>query len=273
MPVGTCTANTLQEETKKQILLAINHLYLAALEHDDFGFAEVTVVAMLAHLQTTYGWLTRAALETNRASIATVWTPDDPIETLWEKLHKIQHVATAGGELLADNTIVELAFVMFKDTGVFTTACDMWRVCPEAEKTFPNFCTHFTHKSEERIQSLTATNAGYHGANAASSTMYSANAITIVPTQQQQPKHQTQQQTNSVPHITTNDSTIMYYCWTHGLGLNSNHTSANCQHPTTGHCLNATHQHAGGQQHDHDRRPPMLPCCQVTAWAADNKQE
>jgi len=33
------TAYTLWEETKKQILLAINCLYLAALEHDDFGFA------------------------------------------------------------------------------------------------------------------------------------------------------------------------------------------------------------------------------------------
>jgi len=68
-------------------------------------------------------------LETNRASIATIGTPDDPIETLWEKLHKIQCIATAGGEPLADITIVELAFVVFKDTGVFTTACDMWRVC------------------------------------------------------------------------------------------------------------------------------------------------
>jgi len=156
------------------------------LEHDDFGIAEVNVVAMLAHLQTTYGQLTRAALETNRASIAIVWTPDDPIKTLWEKLHKIQHVATAGSELLTDITIVELAFVMFKDTRVFTTACDMWRVCqPEAEKTFPNFHTHFAHENEECLQSLTATNAGYHRANVASTTMHSANAVTTVFTQQQ----------------------------------------------------------------------------------------
>jgi len=91
------------------------------LEHDDFGLAEVTMVAMLAQLQITYRQLTRAALETNRASIATIWTPDDLIETLWEMLHVIQHVATVGSELLADNTIVELAFVMFKDTGVLTT--------------------------------------------------------------------------------------------------------------------------------------------------------
>jgi len=113
------------DSNQKQILLAIDCLYLVALEHDDFGFAEVTLVAMLAHLQTTYGWLTRAALKTNRASIATIWTPDDLIETLWEKLHEIQCVAAAGGKLFADISIVELAFVMFKDTRVFTTACNM----------------------------------------------------------------------------------------------------------------------------------------------------
>jgi len=119
----------------KSLLLAIDSLYLAVMEHDDFGLAEVAVVAMPAHLQITYRQLTRAVLETNRANIATVWTLDDPIETLWEKkLHKIQCIATAGSDPLADITIVELVFgIMFKGIGVFTTACDMWRVCPEAE--------------------------------------------------------------------------------------------------------------------------------------------
>ena len=37
-----------------------------------------------------------------------------------------------------------------------------------------------------------------------------------------------------------NDGTRVYYCWTHGLGTNANHTSATCQRPGKGHKQNAT---------------------------------
>lgn len=76
------TANTVRGEIKKQIIEAVDRLYLAALEDEDFGFADVTVTAMLTHLQTTYGPLTRVELEENRSSIATAWNLDDPIEHL-----------------------------------------------------------------------------------------------------------------------------------------------------------------------------------------------
>jgi len=39
-------AMTVQEEIKKQLLITVNHLYLAALDDDTFGFADVTVAAM-----------------------------------------------------------------------------------------------------------------------------------------------------------------------------------------------------------------------------------
>ncbi len=63
---------TVQEEIKKQLLTAINQLYLA--DDDTFGFADITVAAMLMHLHTNYGPITCAELENNCASIATIWT-------------------------------------------------------------------------------------------------------------------------------------------------------------------------------------------------------
>ncbi len=79
-------ATTVHEEMKKQLLAAIDRLYIAALDDDTFSFANISVAATLTHLCTTYGPITCAKLETNRASIATLWTPDDPIKTLWEQL-------------------------------------------------------------------------------------------------------------------------------------------------------------------------------------------
>jgi len=44
------TATTVMEELKKQILATVDHIYLATLNDDIFGFADITVDAMLKHL-------------------------------------------------------------------------------------------------------------------------------------------------------------------------------------------------------------------------------
>ena len=36
------------------------------------------------------------------------------------------------------------------------------------------------------------------------------------------------------------DGVSLYYCWTHGLGRDANHTSATCQNPAAGHQYDAT---------------------------------
>jgi len=64
-------ATTAKEEMKCQLLDAMECLYLAALDNDTFGFADVSISTMLVHLCTTYGPITHGELEANRASIAT----------------------------------------------------------------------------------------------------------------------------------------------------------------------------------------------------------
>jgi len=58
------TATTVQEEIKKQILTTttVDCIYLATLNDDIFGFANVTIDAMLTHLCTTYGPIMQAEL-------------------------------------------------------------------------------------------------------------------------------------------------------------------------------------------------------------------
>ncbi len=105
-------ATTLREELKKQILGAIDHLYLTILEDATFGFATVSVADMIAHLQNTYGTLTRTDLEKNRASISSLWTPSEPIELLWDRLRKVQRIAAFGNEPISDTAIVELTHLI-----------------------------------------------------------------------------------------------------------------------------------------------------------------
>jgi len=69
---------------------------------------------------------------------------------------------------------------------------------------------------------MTIRNAGFHGANSATTAARISTGTTAA--------------------VTTNRSHAdvggirMYYCYTHGLGMNSNHTSQTCSNP------NATHQ-------------------------------
>jgi len=224
-------ATNVENAIKNQIVEAVDSLYFDDLEDADFGFANVTIPTMLTHLQDTYGKLTRAELEANRASIATAWNVDMPIQQLWKNLKEVQRVALQGGEEIANKTVIELTVAMFQKTGVFTDACNAWRRKPEANKTMANFKTHFNEENEDRLEKLTAAQAGYHGAN--SVTPLNGNA---------RPTSDTAlaATTTGTSHVIANDGTKMYYCWTHGLGLNENHTSPTCKNKAEGHKDDAT---------------------------------
>jgi hypothetical protein len=70
---------TIAEELKKQLLQAVHARYLHALADPDFGFADVSPAALLAHLKTTYSVITHEELETNRARLSAEWNPDSPL--------------------------------------------------------------------------------------------------------------------------------------------------------------------------------------------------
>jgi hypothetical protein len=227
------TANNVKQALKKQIIDAVDHLYLADLEDDTFGFADVTVPQMMAHLANTYGTLTRLELERNRASIATAWNLDDPIETLWSNLKEIKRISIAGNDELTDRTIVELTMTMFEKTGVFTYACDTWNRRELATQTLANFVVHFNTENKDRLRKLTALQAGYHSAHLA--TPETPPPATIVP-----PSPAVANVARQAPVVITNDNVRMYYCWSHGLGTNPIHTSARCTHPNEGHIREST---------------------------------
>ncbi len=118
---------------------------------------------------------------------------------------------------------------MFKNTGVFTMACDTWHVCPTANQTLIEFCMHFTSENKEHLCKLTSSQVGFHSANAAiskatkptniASSLPVPLAVLIPPAPP------------TTAAIVTNNKLHMYYCWTHGLGFNHNHMSTTCSKP------------------------------------------
>jgi len=193
------------------------------------------VAAIITHLHTNYGPITCAELETNCTNIATIWTPDNPIKTLWEWLCEIQHISITSGNPFTDHAIKDLIFLIFEANSIFTTACDTWHNHPVTQLTLIEFCKHFTSENK-----LTTSQAGFHSAHAAFIKTLATNKpmMPLVP----MPSAVTDIYTTlaSMWPIITNNGLNMYYCWTHGLRFNHNHTSGTCSNLANNHCTMAT---------------------------------
>jgi hypothetical protein len=224
--------NTVAEELKKKILLAVPTRYLSILEDTDFGFAVVSSNEMLAHLKATYGIITNEEIESNRTQLATEWNPDEPIEDLWLRIQEMQRFATAANEPITDAAALRLTLIVFEKTGVFTTATEKWRDRAKVDWTMTNFKAHFNKANKERIRKLTAQTGGYHGTHHIAPVEATVANFAITPSPAT---------TNAAaPSVHTNDSVNMFYCWTHVLSKSRNHTGATCNHKATGHKDTAT---------------------------------
>ena len=230
------TYNNLSAALTAQILSAVNASFLSALEDPDFGFSDVTPRQMLEHLRTEYGTLTPEELEKNRAALSEPWNFDDPIEDLWAKIVNIQRVAAFGAVPIPDITVITpLTLAMIEATGLLATTTEKFRLRPVAEWSVATFKADFIMGNKERIRRLTAGEAGYHGAHnavtPAPTLLPTAAAAAVTPTPPLPPP--------AARHVTV-EGGRMYYCWTHGLSSNRNHTSLTCLNKGTGHIDDAT---------------------------------
>jgi hypothetical protein len=218
------TYNNVVNQLKRQIIAAVEPLYLSVLKDRNWGFADISPATMLQHLKDTYGENTQFAREQNRDRLRDEWSPDEPIEHLWTRIADIRTFAADAGQAITAADAIELTLSVFERTGVFSSAYDDWRKLDEATWTMPLFMTHFTSANTERLRRLTVKSAGFHGANAAT------------------PATPSKQLTTKLNDATINSpgAFVGYYCWSHGATINPNHTSATCKHKKAGHIDNAS---------------------------------
>jgi hypothetical protein len=210
---------------RQQILCAVDNKYLMALEHPDLGYT-VNPREMLLHLRTTYGDITPLEIEMNRATLSTEWNPDDDIEDLWLRISTAQELAHRAKDEIKDSVAIRLTIDALEASGVFTFALDNWRLKDDATKTLASFKEHFNKEDSERERKLTAKTGGYHGANGAD-----GHRPRDTPPPNPAPTNGSVALPNGVK---------MYYCWSHGLGINKQHTSPTCTFKKDGHIDTAT---------------------------------
>ena len=239
---------------RKQIMEAVETRYYQELEDADMGYADVTILQLLQHFTTNYGTLTATELEANRAKLSEQWNPDSPFEDFWKNIQTICAVATAGQIPITDAPTIELSLQALAKAGVYTHAIETWHDKPDVEQTWANFITHFNHQEKQRIKKLTTRQAGLHHTRPDAAvpvtpdrnqSLAKAIAAELAYTTDTGAAHNNTTTTGASKLVC--DSRELFYCWTHGLTANKNHTSDNCRNPAHGHNKKATlFQRKGG---------------------------
>ena len=189
-----------------QCMQAIDETYYKILEDAEEGYADIHLIDLLEHIDDTYGTITPDDLEANEKAMEAPWSPEQPLEDLFNQVRKAQDFARPH-DPISNLKAIRSVTNNLENSGVFSDALKKWRAKPAADKTWDNLVTHMTAANKERLRKLTSNQAGY--SNNATGT---------------KPGKQIQQ------HGTT---LRLHYCWSHGFGPNANHTSATCKnrHP------------------------------------------
>jgi hypothetical protein len=146
------------------IIAATPDTYTKALLDPMFGYANVTTLSLLTHLQTTYGEMTAADREANLTRMNAPWSPPSRIVNLFDQLEEGQRYALLAAEPIADSQLTRLGLNLITKCGIMPDGFREWRLKPAATQTWANFKVHFALQDRDRQETATATYLGYSGA-------------------------------------------------------------------------------------------------------------
>jgi hypothetical protein len=169
---------------------------------------------------------------------------EEPFAYFIARQEKGHRCSAAYGEMLAPLTQIRMAYDNIHASGHLADACQRWeqRDPATAAQTWAAFTAFFSHAYQLRAQQATTGTTGFPQAAAITNTKDAEigqlqqqvaaltrqmRALAGGGGRQQQVQQPAQQQPR-------------FYCWSHGLGFNPNHTSGSCGNRLAGHEANAT---------------------------------
>jgi hypothetical protein len=279
------TYTSVQQSLKKQIISVFEPMYLEILNDNMVGYANISARDMLDHLFETYGNITAVDLEINFEHMRRAWDPQQPVKTLFKQIQDCADYSEAGGVPIGPSQQINVVYANIFATGNFMSACRRWNDKPASDKTWTHFKSHFAaaHRQHKQMQGETATNDGYHSANAAMTqnedqmaedtidalenlATYTAADIGVVAALTQANSHLVKQLEENASELRelkvllnqerrdrrgprNSALSASNYCWNHGYKVGKTHTSLTCNTRNPGHKAEATRDDSmGGSQ-------------------------
>jgi hypothetical protein len=161
------TYHNVDQAIKKLIVEAFDDAYLNALSDEVVGYANCTSLDLLTHILTFYAMLAPTELTQNYERLNTPYDPNQPVETLFQQIQDARAFAIAGGQPYGNSMIINVAYTLIFNTGLFPAACRAWQSRAIAEKTWAQFKIDFaTAHREFGLTNQTAQQSGFHSPNA-----------------------------------------------------------------------------------------------------------
>jgi hypothetical protein len=105
-------------------------------------------------------------LTKNYERLNTPYDPNQPIEILFQQIQDARAFTVAGGQPYGAAMIINVAYTLVFNTGLYPDACRAWQSRELAAKTWAQFKIDFsTAHREFRLTNQPAQQSGFHSAN------------------------------------------------------------------------------------------------------------
>jgi hypothetical protein len=219
-------------------------------------------------------------LTQNYERLNTPYDPNQPIETLFQQIQDARAFAVAGGQSYGAAMIINVAYTLVFNTGLYPDACRAWQSRTTAAKTWAQFKIDVeTAHKEFCLTNQTAQQSGFHSANMmneqgrdnsmhetaeaiaqlATATASDHGTVATLATTNAKLANQLEAAHALIAQLESEIATLKIkikhvwqgqrptrttnndsFCWSHGYQVSKSHTSATCNVRKTGHQENAT---------------------------------
>jgi hypothetical protein len=121
------TCHNVDQAIKKLIIESFDSAYLNGLSDEIMGYAKCTSLQLLTHLLTYYATIAPTELTQNYERLNVPYDHNQPIETLFQQIQDARAFAVAGRQPYDAAMIVNVAYTLVFNTGLFPDACRAWQ--------------------------------------------------------------------------------------------------------------------------------------------------
>jgi hypothetical protein len=121
------TYHNVDQAIKKMIREAFDDAYLNAISNEVVSYANCTSIDLLTHLLTFYAMIAPIELTQNYERLNTPYDPNQPAKTLFQQIQDARAFAVTGGQPYGAAMIVNVAYTLMFNTGLFPDACRIWQ--------------------------------------------------------------------------------------------------------------------------------------------------
>jgi hypothetical protein len=121
------TYHNVYQAITKLIIESFDDAYINALSDEIVGYTNCTSLQLLTHLLTYFAMIAPTELTQNYERLNAQYDPNQPIETLLQQVQDARAFAVAGEQPYGAAMIVNVAYTLVFNTGLFPDACRAWK--------------------------------------------------------------------------------------------------------------------------------------------------